>query len=217
MPVSNIISDELLRLQIQFLIASLSLNFISIFLLISIYKYMSYREYRGEMDELTNVMGRRMFIQYCNKVQKENGTGTERTGWFLFVDVDYFKAINDTLGHSAGDMVLREIAANLQNIIADAGKVGRLGGDEFAAMIEKPMPQHILKERLDRFLEDISGILPDRKISCSIGAYQFAFPQNVKHLLSETDDILYEAKEKGRACYVLKSCVSDKTAVHSQL
>ncbi len=215
-PVSNIISDELLRLQIQFLIASLSLNFISIFLLISIYKYMSYREYRGEMDELTNVMGRRMFIQYCNKVQKENGTGTERTGWFLFVDVDYFKAINDTLGHSAGDMVLREIAANLQNIIADAGKVGRVGGDEFAAMIEKPMPQHILKERLDRFLEDISDILPDRKISCSIGAYQFAFPQNVKHLLSETDDILYEAKEKGRACYVLKSCVSDKTAVHSQ-
>lgn len=207
--VSKIISEDLLRLQIQFLIASLSLNFISIFLLISIYKYMAYREYKGEMDELTNVMGRRMFIHYCNKVQEEERTGRERTGWFLFVDVDYFKVINDTFGHSVGDIVLKEIAVNLQNIFADDGKVGRVGGDEFAAMIEKPMSQEKLKQKLEKFLKVISDILPDRKISCSIGAYQFVFPQTVKHLLLETDNILYEAKENGRACYVIKSCVSN--------
>lgn len=209
--VTDVISADLFRLQIQFLIASLSLNFISIFLLISIYRYMSYREYLGEMDELTNVMGRRMFIQYCNKVQDGNAAGTTRTGWFLFIDVDYFKTINDTFGHAVGDQVLQEIAANLQNIFADAGRVGRVGGDEFAALIEKPMTQQMMEQKLEQFLGQISGILRERKISCSIGAYQFVFPQNIKHLLSETDNILYEAKERGRACYVLKPCVLDES------
>ena len=51
----------------------------------------------------------------------------------------------------------------------------------------------------------ISGILSERKVSCSIGAYQFVFPQNVKHLLTETDEVLYKAKENGRACYVIKT------------
>ncbi|MEY8391043.1 diguanylate cyclase [Lachnospiraceae bacterium 45-W7] len=208
--VTPMISADLLRLQIQFLIAFLSLNFISIFLLICIYKYMSYREYRGEMDDLTNVMGRRMFIQYCNKAQKDVRADTAQSGWFLFVDVDYFKEINDTFGHTVGDQVLREIAVNLQNIFADAGRVGRVGGDEFAAILDRPISQQVMKQKLDHFLECISGILADRKVSCSIGAYQFVFPQSVKHLLSETDYILYEAKEKGRACYVIKSCVAEQ-------
>ncbi len=53
-------------------------------------------------------------------------------------------------------------------------------------------------------LEEMN-LLPNKKISCSIGAYQFVFPQDVKHLLSETDEVLYKAKENGRACYVTKA------------
>ena len=60
------------------------------------YKYMSYREYKGEIDELTGAMGRRMFLYHCEKVQKGNRQGQKPLGWFLFVDVDYFKEINDT-------------------------------------------------------------------------------------------------------------------------
>ncbi len=199
--VSDQISSDLLLLQIQFLIASLSLNAISVILLVSTYKYMSYKEYQGEIDEVTGVMGRKIFLYHCEKAQKANGSKSERTGWFLFVDADYFKEINDTFGHSAGDKVLREIASNLQDIFDNDGKVGRIGGDEFAVMIEKPMTGQELKRRLERFLESISGALPDKKVTCSIGAYQFVFPQSVKHLLLETDTMLYEAKENGRACY----------------
>ncbi len=95
--------------------------------------------------------------------------------------------------------------------------MGRVGGDEFAAIIEKPIAQPLMEQRLDEFLRAISDLLPDRTVSRSIGAYQFAFPQNVKHLLSETDHVLYEAKDNGRACYVIKSSVSDEFMDHTEL
>lgn len=203
--VSNVISADLLLLQIQFLISLFSLNIISVILLVAIYKYMSYKEYKGEIDELTGIMGRRMFLYHCDKAQKTNHTDLEKTGWFLFVDADYFKSINDTFGHPTGDKVLKSIAINLQNTFGEYGKVGRIGGDEFAVIIEKTMSEQELKQRLEQFLNVISDTLPNRKVSCSIGAYQFVFPQDVKHLLSETDDVLYKAKENGRACYVTKA------------
>lgn len=172
---------------------------------------MAYKEYKGEMDELTGIMGRRMFLYHCEKAQKANSRDLQRKGWFLFVDVDYFKEINDTFGHGVGDKVLREIAMNLHNIFGDEGKVGRIGGDEFAVIVEKTMEQQELKRLLEQFLNAISGTLPDKKVSCSIGAYQFVFPQNVKDLLTETDNMLYKAKENGRACYMMKACEIDKT------
>lgn len=202
--VTTRISGDLLLLQIQFLIASLALNVIIVILLIATYKYMSYKEYCIEMDVLTGVMGRRMFLYCCNKIQESDHSDSARTGWFILVDADYFKSINDTLGHAAGDVVLREIAQHLQGVFGDDGKVGRLGGDEFAAIVEKPMSQQELENRLDQFLEEISHILSDRTVSCSIGAYQFVFPQNMKFLLEEADAVLYKAKEKGRACYVIE-------------
>lgn len=205
--VSDRISADLLLLQLQFLFASLALNIITVILLISTYKYMSYKEYRVEMDALTGVMGRRMFLYYCDKAVRADSTDTACTGWFLFVDVDYFKAINDTFGHSAGDQVLRRIAQHLQHIFGEDGKIGRIGGDEFAVMLEKPMTEHVLGQRLEQFQKECSNTLSDRTVSCSIGAYQFTLPQSVERLLEETDAVLYQAKEKGRACYVLKPCI----------
>ena len=207
--VSDVISGDLLHLQMQFLVASLSLNGISVILLLYVYKYMAYKEYRVELDELTGVMGRRMFFYYCEKAGKENGAGQKKTGWFLFVDVDYFKAVNDTFGHSVGDKVLREIAANLHDFFGCDGKVGRIGGDEFAVIVEGRISRREMEERLDGFLKAISGTLCERKISCSIGAYQFVFPQKVEHLLTETDKMLYRAKENGRACYVIGTYAPD--------
>lgn len=205
--VSKKISVDILLLQIQFLISLFALNIISVIFLLSLYKYMSYKEYKGEMDELTGIMGRRMFLYHCEKAQKASNT---ELGWFLFVDVDYFKIINDTFGHTVGDAVLKEIAMKLQDILGEDGKVGRIGGDEFAVIIEKSISEQELKQRLQQFLDSISNILSDRKVSCSIGAYQFVFPQEVKHLLTETDEVLYKAKENGRACYVIKAYDTEK-------
>lgn len=207
--VSEGISSSLLNLQMQFLTASLSLNAIMIILQIATYKYMSYKEYCIETDALTGAMGRRMFLYYCEKIQKA-AKSVQQMGWFLFVDADYFKSINDTLGHAAGDTVLREIAQNLMRIFGEDGQVGRLGGDEFAVIIEKSISQQELESRLDNFLKAISGILPDRTVSCSIGACQFIFPQGITTMLEKTDATLYIAKERGRACYAISPLQQDE-------
>lgn len=211
--VSANIASDMLGLQMQFMFAMLSLNTISLILLILIYKYMAYKEYCGEMDGLTGIMGRKMFLYHCDKMQRAHSAGSKDTGWFLFVDADYFKSINDTFGHAAGDTVLKKIAADLSDIIGNDGKVGRIGGDEFAAVIERPMSQQELENRLQTFFEAVSDVLPGRKTSCSIGAYQFVFPQSVKHLLTETDNMLYKAKENGRACYAIQACGEGQAVV----
>ena len=209
--VSGRMSNDIHMLHIQFLIAMLALSLISLLLVICIYRYMSYREYRGDLDALTGVMGRRMFMYHCERIHSGNDEVASDRGWFLFVDVDYFKSINDTFGHAVGDMVLREIASYLQKIFGAKGAVGRVGGDEFAVMIEKPMVKSELETLLDRFLAGISDVISDSKIkedrsvSCSIGVCRFTYPQEMKVLMSRTDELLYQAKSIGRACYVIET------------
>lgn len=200
--VSETIYKDLLHLQVQFLIAMLALDFILLLLMLLVYKFMSYKEYMGEMDPLTGIMGRRLFLHYCTKAQSEKYG--PKMGWFLFLDVDHFKQINDTLGHTAGDDVLKMVAEDLQKIIDDKGAVGRVGGDEFAVLIDKELSKEELERILREFLDDISGICKERTVSCSIGAYHFTFPQIIRELLTETDQVLYEAKERGRARFVIK-------------
>ncbi len=200
--VTSEISSDLLHLQVQFLIAMIALNMILIILILLVYKYMKYKEYQGEMDALTGVMGRRLFLQYCTKLQQKKPAQSH--GWFLFLDVDKFKQINDTLGHLVGDEILKQVAGILQNTFGEFGAVGRMGGDEFAVIIEQEMSKEILAQKLNGFLKEISDISSELLVSCSIGAYHFEFPKEIKHLLGETDRILYQAKENGRTCFVIQ-------------
>ena len=204
--VTKKIAQDILHLQVQFLAAMISLNFILLVIILMIYNYMKHREYMGEMDALTNVMGRRLFFNYCTKCQNDRDdidNKSKRKGWFLLIDIDWFKQINDTLGHTVGDETLKQIAESLKNIFSGYGAVGRVGGDEFAVIINEKMTKEQLEEQLKKFLLDISTILPERTVSCSIGVYHFGFPKSQKELLTRTDDALYKAKEKGRACYVI--------------
>lgn len=198
--VTKTVRQDILHLQVQFLVAMLALHFILMVIILLIYNYMKYEEYKGQMDHLTGVMGRRQFLQYCTRsMEKKPGC----TGWFLFLDVDYFKQINDTMGYSAGDETLWKVANCLHMEFSDFGAVGRVGGDEFAVFIEKEMKKDELEKKLDQFLLDISKIWNELTVSSSIGAYQFMFPQKIKDILVKTDSALYKAKENGRACYVI--------------
>ena len=199
---SNIASD-LLHLQLQFVMAIIALNFILTIFVLCAYKYLAYKEYLGAMDSLTGIMGRKLFLNNCQELQnKQELTGSELTGWFLFFDVDYFKSINDTYGHLIGDKVLKEFAAQIDEALSGYGIVGRLGGDEFAAMLDKPISREDLAAALGDLYEQIADILPEqRKITCSIGVCPFKYPQEIKTLLYATDKALYKAKERGRACY----------------
>lgn len=201
--VTRTIEIDLLHLQIQFLIAMLALDFILILTMLMIYRYMKYREYQGEIDFLTGVMGRRLFLQQCQNIQNDQRIHGHQ-GWFLFLDVDWFKQINDNLGHIVGDETLKQFATFLKEQFEPYGVVGRVGGDEFAVMIEEEMSQEALEEELEQFFQNISGIQQEVTVSCSIGVYRFTYPKTIKELLTKTDEILYEAKANGRGCFVIR-------------
>lgn len=156
-----------------------------------------------EIDSLTGVMGRRLFLQHCQNIQNDQRIHGHQ-GWFLFLDVDWFKQINDKLGHIAGDETLKKFAMFLQEQFEPYGAVGRVGGDEFAVMIEEEMSQEALEEELEQFFQNISGIQKEVTVSCSIGVYRFTYPKTIKELLTKTDEILYEAKANGRGCFVIR-------------
>ena len=156
-----------------------------------------------EIDSLTGVMGRRLFLQHCQNIQSDQRIHGHQ-GWFLFLDVDWFKQINDKLGHIAGDETLKKFATFLQEQFEPYGAVGRVGGDEFAVMIEEEMSQEVLEKELEQFFQNISGIQKEVTVSCSIGVYRFKYPKTIKELLTKTDEILYEAKANGRGCFVIR-------------
>lgn len=156
-----------------------------------------------EIDSLTGVMGRRLFLQHCQNIQNDQRIHGHQ-GWFLFLDVDWFKQINDKLGHIAGDETLKKFAMFLKEQFEPYGAVGRVGGDEFAVMIEEEMSQEALEEELEQFFQNISGIQKEVTVSCSIGVYRFTYPKTIKELLTKTDEILYEAKANGRGCFVIR-------------
>lgn len=202
--ITDDIYHDLTQLQIQFILAAISLDMISIVVINLGYEYTSYQKFLGELDVITNVMGRRAFLSCCKKAQQKFEKGSGETGWFLFLDVDRFKDINDTLGHTVGDNVLKEIATSLKLCLGDYGIIGRIGGDEFAAMLDRPISKEELQKRLNIFLEEISDILPSsNKVSCSIGACSFQYPADMSELMSKADANLYSAKSRGRACFVL--------------
>ena len=169
--VSSAMRYDLLHIHMQFVMAAFSLNLIMAVIVVLIYKYLAYKDYLDGLDELTKVMGRKMFLEVCEKIVSEEKKGSEHC--FLFVDVDYFKSINDNLGHPVGDTVLQEIADKLRHKFKNYGEIGRLGGDEFAVIFS------------------------------SIGVYYFIAPQKLDDVYQSADKMLYEAKEKGRACYVM--------------
>lgn len=156
-----------------------------------------------EIDSLTGVMGRRLFLQHCQNIQSDQRIHGHQ-GWFLFLDVDWFKQINDKLGHIAGDETLKKFAMFLKEQFEPYGAVGRVGGDEFAVMIEEEMSQKALEEEMKQFFQNISGIQKEVTVSCSIGVYRFTYPKTIKELLTKTDEILYEAKANGRGCFVIR-------------
>ncbi|SMD14557.1 diguanylate cyclase/phosphodiesterase [Rhizobium sp. RU36D] len=121
----------------------------------------------------------------------------------MLIDLDRFKAINDTLGHSAGDFVLQEIGQRLRTAIGHEGLIARLGGDEFAVIISGHGVTERARARGEQFLTlsrtpiAVGGTAS--VVGASIGLATFpGQAQTSEELMASADMALYEAKEKGR-------------------
>jgi diguanylate cyclase (GGDEF)-like protein len=150
-------------------------------------------------DSLTGLHVRRYFMA---KLQDEIHR-TQRYKKSLSVvmgDLDRFKTVNDTYGHTAGDKVLKAVGAFLQKSVRDVDSVGRYGGEEFIMFLPETVKEaaFILADRLRKGVSEIEvGSLPPVTISLGIAT----FPddgKNIDDLLQLADAALYAAKENGR-------------------
>ncbi len=153
-------------------------------------------------DALTGLFMRR---PYQEKVQSEFDRYQRSKSQFavLMVDIDHFKAINDQHGHAAGDLVLKQLAAELQHSIRKTDSVARWGGEEFIFLlldVDKGICFQ-LAENLREKVESLSTSIGDKTIrfTISIGAtLSHKEDESCDHIINRADKLLYRAKRKGR-------------------
>ncbi len=155
-------------------------------------------------DELTGLSSRAAFYQHIEELTKASGQHKHRFG-LLYIDLDDFKRVNDSLGHDAGDLLLKSIARRLENTCREIDFVARLSGDEFCILVEE-LEHDYAASVARRCLTSIAQPLElsNRKLvpACSIGlAYYPDDGKDLSALLKAADTSLYAAKENGKNQY----------------
>lgn len=158
----------------------------------------------AQKDGLTDLLNRRYMENLLNQTDSR-----EEKGYFLLLDLDNFKFVNDTFGHVAGDEMLVKFASVLKEEVEDEGSVCRLGGDEFAVYIPKEYDKKKLKKIARQMIAgiefEINELLPDSrdfKVSVSIGiAEKPVDGSSFTELYSAADKALYYVKQNGKRGY----------------
>lgn len=156
-------------------------------------------------DSLTDLPNRAQLRKSLAEAVENFGLGAG-TSAVLCIDLDRFKEINDTLGHSAGDLLIKGCAARLKEAVRETDTIARIGGDEFAIVqtgIDQPNGAHQLCQRLLKSITrpynlDGHEVLVTASIGVAITVDQNTTPER---LLQKADIALYRAKEEGRNAY----------------
>ena len=156
-------------------------------------------------DRLTGLPNRSLFLDRLAQGLAKARRARQRVA-LLFIDVDRFKSINDSLGHHSGDMVLRSIGKRLLACVRASDTVARLGGDEFTVVLENCQDAEFITMVCERILaavvEPISLGQTEVNLTCSIGIS--LFPSDGADgdvLLQNADSAMYKAKDRGRNNY----------------
>ncbi|WFD10560.1 EAL domain-containing protein [Tepidibacter hydrothermalis] len=183
-----------------------------------IQNYTSYIEYLAYNDDLTNLPNRRSFLE-----KLEESINKNQSGAVMLLDLDNFKEINDTLGHTYGDKVLITVAQALINIKDEQVFVSRFGGDEFLVLIEGENDISIIenyaKKITNIFKNDFMIDENEIYIGCSIGITQYPFDSNqVNQLIINADLAMYKVKALGKNSYMFfKKEMTEKLKKHIEI
>ena len=159
----------------------------------------------AQFDALTGLPNRDLFRDRLTQAM-QRARRHERLLALLFIDLDNFKDVNDTLGHSAGDQLLKEIGRRLERCLRSQDTVGRLGGDEFTVLIEDLASIEQLQVVLDKLLAELAIGVPlggtEVFVTASIGATLYPLGDaDTEALLKQADAAMYQAKSNGRNNY----------------
>lgn len=157
----------------------------------------------AEHDSLTGLYNRLYFSEELEKIVSKKLRGDNNTIALLYIDLDNFKYINDTMGHLAGDQLLVEVGSILKSNTRESDLLARLGGDEFAVILFRPDSMHILDaaERFRKSIEEYMFLCEGKTVNvgCSIGVATLDDSILDKdQLFSRADIACSEAKKRGR-------------------
>ena len=164
-------------------------------------------------DALTDLPNRRLFYDRIQSVINQSRRYKRRFG-LLFIDLDGFKKINDTLGHEAGDALLCEVAKRLRQCVRASDVVARLGGDEFVVIVDSLTADNGAQVVAQEIIDSLSGpmVLPqgEARIGASVGISLFPLnSEDGEELLRQADRAMYHSKYKGKNTFSLFSSELD--------
>jgi len=159
----------------------------------------------AHFDELTGLFNRYQFNISLHKAILET-QGIHQSFALLFIDLDNFKYINDTMGHEIGDAFLREVGNRLKSVIRTSDIVARFGGDEFVLILKNLRDQDYISNLADKVREVINTIfiIESKEIYASASIGIALYPQDGKtasELLKSADMAMYSAKNTGKNAY----------------
>lgn len=166
-------------------------------------KFMAY------YDNLTKLPNRQLFKDKCEhaiSLAKKNNN----LFCIIFVDLDSFKSINDTMGHDGGDLLIQEISIKLSDRIKESDTIARFGGDEFLILLENIMSIEDISKIADKIMSIFREalIIKGQEIFITASAGISIFPddgEDAETLIKHADIAMYKAKEKGKNQYVFCS------------
>jgi len=159
--------------------------------------------HQAQHDELTGLLNRREFENKLSEALAEVRRSPDLGYWLAYIDLDQFKVVNDTCGHLAGDELLKQLSADIQQVIREVDYFSRLGGDEFTIILKDcryELANNII-ERVRKGISDFRFYWEDKcfSVSASIGLIEITNDAgNMYDLMSKVDAACYLAKDEGR-------------------
>ncbi|MEC4718889.1 EAL domain-containing protein [Noviherbaspirillum sp. CPCC 100848] len=160
---------------------------------------------QANFDTLTGLPNRSMFHDRLEQAMRKANRGGQQVA-LLFLDLDFFKEVNDTLGHSMGDRLLQEAARRVCSCVRETDTVARLGGDEFTVILEELSDSRSVERAVGNILRELTEPFQlgaeQVYISASIGiTFYPADGRETDTLLKNADQAMYAAKAQGRNRY----------------
>ncbi|AOG25270.1 diguanylate cyclase domain protein [Acidovorax sp. RAC01] len=178
-------------------------------------------QFLAHHDVLTELPNRSLCVQRLHAALGQASVTGEKVA-VLFIDLDRFKAINDTLGHHVGDGLLRSVAARLMQAVRSRDTVSRLGGDEFVVVMRDVAGpddvRQLVERRLIPLIRQSHPVLGhELNVSCSVGIAVYPDDGNdIDELMRRADAAMYEAKTTGRDMALFYSLETDQRTLARQ-
>jgi len=208
-PWTMVVMTPIWKVFLKASLYTLPLILIGVFMVLALYEIARRKEAENELvnqatkDSLTGTYNRRYFMNALNKeVASALELGQELS--LIMLDIDFFKKINDNLGHAKGDEILISISSILKSSIRSSDILSRWGGEEFIALLPSTEDKYAyqIAERIRKAISKYDFGIP-WSVTCSFGVATLTKNLTIGELINNADKALYEAKNSGRNKVVL--------------